>query len=133
MYDAKNLSEEYMEKHFKEALDWIALSLTCINDASTHDGDLMRECVRKITDRINALQAGEATEMLEGLGQIMGILESRINDLRILKRFVADPEFVPSAALARIVMHPLIYESCNLPEALIPCVPNDLLPEECRS
>lgn len=129
MYDAKKLPENDMEKHFNESLDSINGSLKYIDNVNEFDGYIIKESIQKIIDRANSLTSGEATEMLEGLGQVMNILSARINEVEILTDIVANPDYVSKVALAKIITSSLLGSSCNLAEVFTPLVPEHLLPE----
>lgn len=129
MYDAKKLPLKELVSHAKSANESIGICLHNLGTLSEHDHHIIEESVKKILDRVSTLPAGQAVEMLEGLSQIMNIVCGRVNEVEILSTYMTDPNFVPSNSLVKIIQDKRLYDSCNLPERFIPCVPKDLLPE----
>ncbi len=129
MYDAKTLPLSEQDAHFRRSLESIERNLVGIGEINPFVETIIRESTQKIIARANSLPSGEATEMLEGLDQIMNILGSRMTDACILTDIVTDPECVTPETLAKIVLSDRLNVSCNLGEALTPHVPEHLLPK----
>ncbi len=130
MYDSKKNPLEWQEMYFRQALESIKNNLTQLAKIDSFDAQILSESAAKIVSRADSLSAGEATEMLEGLSQILNIASARIQEVHILMDVVSDPKYVHPNTLARIVRDPILWPSCNLVEDLTPRLPKELQPSD---
>ena len=128
MYDVKKTPLEWQENSFRQMLDSIKANIRKLTEIDEFDATILAESADKIIRQSNSLPGGEATEMLEGLSQLLNIASARVMEVHILMDVVSDPKYVQPTTLARIVKDPILQPSCNLVEDLTPRLPKELQP-----